>query len=182
MAILHESKTSIEVAGENETVKGPKPPDYSGLRRDILEQDFRELHGHEFIFQYRRIESQTGQLDIAATAELLEADVEYPAKATMLGEGGLRLTADRYLIGIPKEYEPLARRYIFGHEVGHILVLEEAAIEFEDTFHEFYRDMRTQGTDLYKHIEAFCDYFAAKMIGLDYPDRLPDLGQLELFP
>jgi hypothetical protein len=179
--MAYETNTNTGAEEGGGIVKGPKPPDYSGYSREILEQDFRELHGHEFILRYRRFDSHTGQLDIAATAELLEADVEYPAKSTMLGEGGLRLTSDRYLIGIPKEYEPLAKRYIFGHEAGHILVLEEAAIESEDTFVEIYRDMRQHGTEIYKHIEAFCDYFAAKMIGLEYPDRLPDLGQLDLF-
>lgn len=184
--MAYESNTPIVIEEEDEIVGNSKAIDYFGYSRKILERDFKELHGHEFILRHRRLDSQTGQLDIEATAKLLDAYVEYVPRSTMRlrGDATTRVKDGRYIIEITKEFDPLRRRFSFGHELGHIMLFEEAMEFGSDAVWElvFYGPPSDgKGLELYNHVEAYCDYFAAKLISLDYPHRLPDLGQLELF-
>ena len=163
----------LEVATQNPKFKPSNVkdiiPKYCGHSQAGLEELFADTEGAQYI-QKNVVINERNQLDITATAAKVGAVIgEHYERAV---HGLLRVQNNTYVITTSIGLNSDSEQYVFGHELGHILL-------FNSFFGLGYSELRgfrqrvLQEPDYHEYVEAFCDYFAGRVLDSVYPSVLP---------
>lgn len=159
-------------------------PEYYGYTQAELASQFRTTGAELFIDEHRAVD-QDGQLDVDATAISLSATVE--RHKGMQASGQLKARTDGWTILLADDLSAKQEPFVVGHEIGHIQLYSTVALRAIAL--GSYHDKLQRDRRFHLFMEAYCDYFAGKLLGVTYPATVPEIhhislesrGQLTLF-
>ena len=141
-----------------------------------LQEIHEEIGGNEFIDKHRRI-TLGGMLDIHHTLFTIPADIEQAPRAGSTAHATLAVANQEFVIRLHAEVSANQARFLVGHEIGHIaLILDHLAIS-QVELSRYFSSLRTN-QELNQLYEAYCDYFALRLLGFNHAPETIDWGTL----
>lgn len=143
-------------------------PRYNGHSQASLQELFADTNSGEFI-QKNVVIDTANQVDLTATAARIGAVIEDTARPVY---GSLGVKDGKWLISTRLGLDPASKQYVFGHELGHVVLLNYF-LDFGTQELKAYGDRCAFEPAYFQYTEAFCDYFAGRILDAVYPNTLP---------
>lgn len=138
---------------------------------------FKAINGEELITKVVIGEDQ--KVDPVATAHKWLATIVYEPEKNYGANSTLDAREGRWVIAEHDWSSPEQRRFLIGHEIGHMAIFIHFLDRGQPALREYFREIKAS-REKFKLYEAFADYFALRLMGVQDGfidinwDTLPD--------